>query len=162
MSWPNDTYLNRCENSKTVICNLSRISPPHDQSAAYYSGHTAFTLWHFSSVRLYANAFSQTSRTMHHIFCKYICIMCRCSVWMQFTHFLASRGAHIYSIKWPLMAFSRCGALNRSKYSTTSKTEYPCWFINFIIDEDSNHIAGLNIPSVWLVLQLIYSPSSPN
>ena len=37
---------------------------------------------------------------------------------------LAPRGAHIYSIKWPLMAFSRCGAQNGSKYSFTSETAY--------------------------------------
>ena len=75
MSWPNDTYLNRCENSKTIICNLSRISPPpHDQFPAYYSGHIAFTLCHihFSTVRLYENAFSREKKTMHRIFCKYI------------------------------------------------------------------------------------------
>ena len=34
------TCLNRCENSQTIICNLSRFPPPHDQSPAYYSGHT--------------------------------------------------------------------------------------------------------------------------
>ena len=96
MSWPNDTYLNRCENSKTIICNLSRISPPpHDQSPAYYSGHTAFTLWyiHFSTVRLYANAFSRERKKLCIVFfantlyydCS-VCMVCTWSVRLQFTH----------------------------------------------------------------------------
>ena len=134
MSWPNDTYLNRCENSQTIICNLSRISPPpHDQFPAYYSGHTAFTQWHihFSTVRLYENAFSREKKNyasyflqIHYIM-TVVCVLFAREVYDCNLHIcLAPRGAHIYSIKWPLMAFSRCGAQNGSKYSFTSETAY--------------------------------------
>ena len=144
MSWPNDTYLNRCENSQTIICNLSRIPPsppwpiPRILFRSYCIHSVAHSLFYreivrkciFTREKNYASYFLQ----IHYIM-TVVCVWFAREVYDCNLHIcLAPRGAHIYSIKWPLMAFSRCAARNGSKYSITSKTAYCYWFIKFIYD----------------------------
>ena len=158
------THLNLCENSKTVICNLSRNSPSPWPilRILFRSYNYCIHSRHFSTVRLLVamHFHKQKNYPRHFLHKYYTAVSCVCfAVYQCNLHICcALRLAHIYSIKWPLMAFSRCEAQNGSKYSITSETAYFLliyWVHDRIIeicDDDDDCIVGLNIPLVWLIL----------